>query len=131
MRTKLESQIDNEFECMGIKPHVYHFNDHARSITGIDNRPAPNPHRIWAYGGVTVVTQNPDRSAVEGAVLKEQAALGIFHTASKDTLAGLRGRGPYYGVAICDLRDQFSRKRGRIIAKGRLLTYLKEAKSDE
>lgn len=30
------------------------------------------------------------------------------------------------GVAICDMRDQFSRHRGRIIAKGRLLKSLEK-----
>jgi hypothetical protein len=118
MTTKLEARIDAEFEHRGIKPYVYHFNGRQHIGGG-------NPHRIWAFGGVTIATHNPDRAAIEMMVLEEQRTCGIFHNTAKDTLAGLQRQGEY-GISICDWRDQFSRKRGRIIAKGRLLKYLKE-----
>jgi hypothetical protein len=122
MTTKLEARIDAEFERRGVKPYVYHFNDHSRKEGG-------NPHRIWAFGGVTIATHNPNRATIEGLVLEEQRTCGIFYNAAKDTLAGLHKRG-IYGIAICDNRDQFSRKRGRIIAKGRLLKQLKAAEQE-
>ena len=119
MKSKLEAHIDKEFEGIcGVKPRVYHFNDHSRKEGG-------NPSRIWAFGGVTVATHNPDRAVIESMVLEEQRTCGIFYNAAKDTIAGLRKQG-IYGVSICDWRDQFSRKRGRTIAKGRLLKHLKE-----
>lgn len=117
MRTKLEARIDEGFTRNGFAPYVYHFNDHSRKEGG-------NPHRIWAFGGVTIATHNPDRAAIERLVLEEQRNCGILYNAAKDVLAGLRKRG-IYGIAICDNRDQFSRKRGRIIAKGRLLKHLR------
>ena len=116
MRSKLEARIDAEFMQMCVKPYVYHFNDHSRKEGG-------NPHRIWAFSGVTIATLDPNRAAAEAVILEEQRVCGIFHNAAKDTLAGLR-KHLYFGVAICDNRDQFSRKRGRIIAKGRLLKHL-------
>lgn len=32
----------------------------------------------------------------------------------------------FYGISVCDKRDTFNRQRGRIIAKGRFLKYLKK-----
>ena len=52
-----------------------------------------------------------------------------IHSA-KWVMTELHGLG-YHGVAICDHRDDFSRKRGRIIAKGRLLKYLKQSRPPE
>jgi hypothetical protein len=121
MTTKLEARIDMELKHRGVKPYVYHFNDHSWKEGG-------NPHRMWAFGGVTIATHNPDRVVVEAMVLEEQRNCAIFHSAAKDTLVGLRKRG-IYGISICDNRDQFSRKRGRIIAKGRLLKHLKAVRS--
>ncbi len=42
-------------------------------------------------------------------------------------IQGLKGT-HIYGVAICDKRDQFNRQRGRIIAKGRLLSHLQDSR---
>ena len=116
MRTKLEARIDAEFMQMGMKPYVYHFNDHSRKEGG-------NPHRIWAFGGVTIATLNPDREEIETMVLDEQRDSSICYGTATGVLSGLHERG-IFGIAICDNRDQFSRKRGRIISKGRLLKYL-------
>ncbi len=117
MTLSLENLTDARIAAMGVKVYVYHFNDHSYKIDG-------NPHRIWAFGGVTIATQNPNRTTIEGLVLEAQRTCGIFHNAAKDTLASLRKRG-IYGISICDCRDQFSRKRGRIIAKGRFLKHLR------
>jgi hypothetical protein len=121
MIQSLEERIDMEFKHRGVKPYVYHFKDHSWKEGG-------NPHRIWAFSGITIATYNPDRAVVEAMVLEEQRNCGIFYGAAKDTLVGLRKRG-IYGISICDSRDQFSRKRGRIIAKGRLFKHLKAMRS--
>lgn len=116
MKSKLEARIDAE---IGMEVYVYHFHDHTRS----------NPRRIWAFNGITIATPDPGRTFIEDIVLGEQRACGIYYNAASDVLKGLHARG-ICGAAICDWRDQFSRKRGRIIAKGRLLKYVKECKGE-
>jgi hypothetical protein len=119
MKSKLEARIDAE---LGVEVYVYHFHDHSRREGG-------NPHRIWAFGGITIATPNMGRTFVEDIVLEEQRVCGIYHNAASDMLKGLHAS-DIHGVAICDWRDQFSRKRGRVIAKGRLLKYLKECRGE-
>ena len=111
MRSKLEDQLDKEFEQMNVKPWVYH-------IKHLD-----------LFDGVTIVADS--RHSTEDIAyivhdLDGECDHGDYDIAAPATWLReqLVERG-FYGVAICDWRDSFSRKRGRLIAKGRLLKYLK------
>ncbi|RJS68566.1 hypothetical protein CW696_08450 [ANME-2 cluster archaeon] len=125
MKSKLESRIDAEFERIGVKPYVYH----VREIhLGVYRRV------LQLFNGVTIATDTP---------LNYFGHLGLETIFELDTRAYMcpeiiKNPGVwmqkelancgFYGVAICNRKDQYSRKRGRIIAKGRLLRHLKEHK---
>jgi len=110
MKSKLETQLDKEFEQMNVKPWVYH-------VTDLD-----------MFNGVTIVSPNKqDAGAIEDVVHTIDGFCQHPESVSPATemREELNDRG-FVGVAICDYRDTFSRKRGRIIAKGRLLKQLKK-----
>lgn len=111
MRTKLEDHIDKEFEEMDTNPWVYHVKT------------------LEYFGGITVVDDSRHDTDDINSMVYE-----IEHECNDDasTISApstwmrtqLAKRG-FYGIAICDWRDTFSRKRGRVISKGRLLKHLK------
>ena len=125
MKSKLESRIDAEFEHIGVKPYVYHI----RVLY-------PGRHRrlLRLFEGITIATDSPQKaSEVKLTVFGLDDACALlypeFVTAPSAWMQKeLADRG-FYGVAICNREDQYSRKRGRIIAKGRLLQHLKERKT--
>ena len=113
MTTKLETQLDQEFESMGVKVYVYHIRD------------------VKMFGGITIATETrQDMVALSQMItaldfkcrIKSMGTYRIEFPGAwiRKELA----RHDFHGVAICDRRDRFSRKRGRIIAKGRLLKTL-------
>lgn len=125
MKSKLEQKLDKEFEDLGIHPYVYHIRAYNE---GLQLRKL-----LRLFNGITIA--DPRKMAtvdVEHDVgeliedLKEK--LRAFDRADphpvRSMIAELRAF-DYYGVAICDRRDNFSRKQGRIIAKGRLLKYFR------
>lgn len=110
MKSKTEIKLDKEFEKIGVKPRIYYF-------VG-----------MYPFGTVTVATDNPEHTwkdimtyignGIGGGIVNEFGrATRLLHT--------LQDSYCLYGVAICNIRDQFNRKQGRIIAKGRLLKSLK------
>ena len=109
MKSNIEKRLDRELEDMGVQTRTYHLKE------------------MWPFAGVTIVTA--DREGSFRAV-KEMVQKAIsMHTLNKATKTkkDLNDLG-IFGVAICDVRDQYSKKRGRIIAKGRLLKELKRQK---
>lgn len=114
MKSKLETQLDKAFEQMNVRPWVYHVTD-----TGVS-------------GGITIVAPaRQDHNNIEDVVydieediIHEYRIEGNVVAPSTWMKERLVERG-FIGISICDCRDTFSRKRGRTIAKGRLLKYLK------
>lgn len=113
MKSKLEQKLDLEFEVMNIKPRTYHFiND------------------VCPFNGITIVDErltweNVRRHIFTALYFNDDERWRYFFPATRMVNA-LHARG-IYGIAICDGRDSYSRQRGRIIAKGRLLKHLEEA----
>lgn len=114
MKSKIEEKLDKEFEELGIKPRIFHF------VSGSLRYP---------YAGITIV--DTAYYATYGGVLdfvKQAIDMSRFSDHNNTSeLKALLNSGAW-GVAICDKRDTFNRKRGRVIAKGRLLKRLKGRK---
>jgi len=121
----LEYKVDKELAELGIRPYVYHIRAYDE---GSSQRKL-----LRMFNGITIVDIKQGLSTdVEVDVYRligelesklKKFARSDLHPATW-MMIELRKLG-YYGVAICDRRDNFSRKRGRIIAKGRLLKYLR------
>jgi hypothetical protein len=108
MKKNDERKADLGLKQLGVTPRIYHIREH-----------------MWPFAGVTIVTadQEGSFSAVKTMVQKEIS----MHTLNKATKTkkNLNDLG-IYGVAICDVHDEYNKKRGRTIAKGRLLKHLKQ-----
>lgn len=125
MKSNLETRINRELAVLGTKSYIYHVREYGE---GQQRR------KIHFFNAITVAHYKyiPNQFVVEDVVhavdaLKwELAPYDHRDNIQPSTwvLEKLRDMG-YYGIAICDSRDEFSRKRGRLIAGGRLLEYLK------
>ena len=118
MNSKTEKKLDEEFEKLEIMPRIYHF---------VGDFP---------FGAVTIAIDNRKlgwSNSWEGIADYMRDCriyvVGREHNRATRFLQEMRKEN-FYGIAICDRRDQFNRKRGRIIAKGRLLKHLKEEKKE-
>lgn len=121
MKTKLEEQLDAEFEKMGVKLHVYHFTSDVLPFTAVtiaDDCVVP-------LGG-SKESWKSMRGIIDNTLTREYLWMRKCSPATR-FIQGLK-LSHIYGIAICDKRDQFNRQRGRIISKGRLLKHLKEQK---
>jgi len=109
MKSKIEIELDRKFERMGVRPKIYHFTEN-----------------VYPFRAVTIATER-NITWKEGRTLLDDIIGSFFdslkHQQASKTKEAFEREG--YGVAICDIRDQFSRKRGRIIAKGRLFNLNK------
>jgi hypothetical protein len=107
-RSRRERALDAEFERMGVKPRVYHFTKDMCTFNVVTVALA----KQWRKG----VTENIVKNCVEAAhdELENKATAAILI---------LRQAG-IYGVSICDRSDVFSKRYGRMKAKGRLLQHL-------
>ena len=110
MKSKTEKKLDDEFKEMGVKPQIYHF---------IEN--------VKPFKAITILEYfSPSYTSA-----RKKLDVARFHqycrSPATELLDALHRQG-VFGIAICDMRDQFNRQRGRIIAKGRLLKHLKGAK---
>lgn len=112
-----ERKLDEEFAKLGVKPYMYHF---TKDIAD-----------IWPFKAITIV-DSEKRSKMNYWSILSRALVDFRASGSKLTAAflefvGLQSdEGHYFGVAICSVKDNFDRRKGRIIAKGRLLKQLKE-----
>jgi hypothetical protein len=109
MKSNIEKRLDREFEDMGVQTRTYHLKE------------------MWPFAGMTIVIE--DRECSFYTVLEMVQKAISMHTLNKATKTkkNLNDLG-IFGVAICDIRDQYSKGRGRIIAKGRLWKEVKERK---
>ena len=108
MKTKIEQKLDREFENMGVKPSIYHLRK-----------------GILPFAGVTVAILEGDYNTARNRVWDSMAT---YHSASG--VKAICERQGMPGIAICDLRDQYSKRIGRVIAKGRLLKALRKKNAD-
>jgi hypothetical protein len=108
MKNKLEQKLDAELGRMGVKIHTYHLRSH-----------------VWPFTGVTIIIADREWTYMTVKIMmQKEISMYTLNTAT-ETKKNLNAMG-IYGVALCNIRDQYSKKRGRIIAKGRLLKHLKE-----
>lgn len=103
MGTKLEKKLDEELEKMNVRPWIYHFTD------------------TYPYRAVTIIMQRRQVHSLLSQMVKECCQYCNY----KRIIQEMHYQG-MYGIAICSFADEFNRERGRTIAKGRLLKYLKE-----
>ena len=108
MKKKNEREADLGLKQLRVTPRIY-----------------PIRQCIWPFAGVTIVTA--DRVGSFSAVKTMVQKKILMHTLNKATKTkkNLNDLG-IFGVAICDVRHQCNKKRGRTIAKGRLLKHLKQ-----
>ena len=120
----LEARLDREFKTMNAKVYVYHIRD-----------------GVKMFGGLTITTEiKQDMAALSQMIweLSHKCEIGALFTNPPNRIDApatwmrkeLAKRG-YHGVALCAYRDQFSRKRGRIIAKGRLLKAIRQREEQD
>ena len=110
MKSKIEQKLDAEFEKRGVIPHIYHF-------TGENVEP---------YRAITVALKEPQRyEVVQDGVIGLVGRSLCRHPRYRVAFL-LRYMHGMAGIAICNRRDNFDRRKGRVIAKGRLLKHLKE-----
>lgn len=123
MRSKLEQKIDKELENLGIHVWVYHIRAYGE---GSQRRILGSFNSITIADVQHKLTSDIERDVGEAIenLIRERMMHGVDIHPATFVMKVLREFG-YYGIAICDRRDNFSRKRGRIIAKGRLLKHLR------
>lgn len=109
MKNKDERKVDQELEKFGVSPRIYHFQTQVEPFTSIT---IAEDRLTWAGA----------RRELDKIFPRVDINL---HGKATRLRAELR-RIDIYGVAICDLRDEFDRRRGRTIAKGRFLKHLKK-----
>nr|QNO41459.1 hypothetical protein CIDILJJO_00006 [Methanosarcinales archaeon ANME-2c ERB4]QNO42107.1 hypothetical protein INBEEEIC_00009 [Methanosarcinales archaeon ANME-2c ERB4]QNO42310.1 hypothetical protein OEDCDHIP_00027 [Methanosarcinales archaeon ANME-2c ERB4]QNO42473.1 hypothetical protein LBOOMNCC_00026 [Methanosarcinales archaeon ANME-2c ERB4]QNO42703.1 hypothetical protein AOABALHP_00006 [Methanosarcinales archaeon ANME-2c ERB4] len=109
----LEVYLDEELALLGVTPHITHLRltktdcFAAVTVAAPDYEDHLGMHiRLFRFFGAAFVAQRQD--------------LGRFLVGA---FAGIEN-----GVALCHHLDQFNRKRGRIIAKGRLIKAIRAAR---
>ena len=134
MKSKPEIKLDEEFERLGIKPRIYHFTERVVSFNAITivTQFDITWDRMWELVKESVLGK---RKQYSEKTIGEEEEKPTLHKADQSDTTSIFNRATrllqnlaaisFYGVAICDKRDQFNRQRGRIIAKGRLLKHLK------
>ena len=110
MKQSQEERIDAELAELGIKAHITHLKQcpgcYYAHVTVATSRKEEYPHLDIALGAAYLEARVEKRSDLGNIVTHAFAQSGA-------------------GVALCHHLDNFSRKRGRIIAKGRLLKLMR------
>lgn len=120
----LERKVDKELADLGVKPYVYHIRAYGEGS---------QQKLLRLFNQITIVDTKKmamiDVEYIVGELIEElKKKLRMFARSDLHPATWMMRElqaFDYYGIAICDRRDNFSRKRGRIIAKGRLLKYLR------
>lgn len=105
-RSRRERALDAKFESIGMKPLVYHF-------TNIDT-----------FSAVTIAQDRFIEFSYRLLQREIQQYKSTFIEPATRLLNQLAKNYNIYGVAICDKNDVFSKRYGRMKAKGRLLQHL-------
>jgi len=108
MKKKDEKMADLGLKQLGVNPQIYHFDSRTKPFTAITI--AEN-----VFSWVSIRTTLDDiLTRVLPAYPHEKATKLRLELAQRNI----------FGVSICDSGDYFNRRRGRTIAKGRLLKHL-------
>lgn len=113
-----ERFLDSKFYRLGIKPRIYHFTEN-----------------VHPFGAITIAVDTPlTWKKVRGIVDKNLITLNDLiasnpdmHSRATYMLAGLR-EWNIHGVAVCIEQDNYSKKYGRMKAKGKLYQWLIKGK---
>lgn len=114
MRKKDEQKADAGLSMFLVKPKIYHYTFNVLPFTAIT---------IAAHG----FSWDIGRQRIDEALLE----LWNHEPAPATRTLRLLRANNIHGVAICDYGDQFNARRGRTIAKGRLLKHLKHIKEEK
>lgn len=111
-----EEYLAEEFGLLGVKPHITHLKQDSDCVYSFVTVAAPRYElyrdlrtallEIYLEGAISRKTG----SALDALIVKRFAEFGC-------------------GVAPCHAADNFSRKRGRIMSKGRLLKLLRKERA--
>lgn len=112
----LEEYLDEEFKLLGVVPHVRHLYPIC-DVVGL-----PRAVTIASIDPINIESMQYAISAIE--ILYGRMGSKQSRSVSSFMKQQLEADG-CAGIAVCDYRDQFSRKRGRLISKGRLLKALR------
>ena len=110
-KLRLEAWLDEEFRLMGVEPYIHHIkliNDAYFNVVTV-----AAPHHI-SYDDIVKQLAIIVGNCCEAG----RTDYGRFLVDAFSKIG--------WGVALCHHSDQFSRKRGRIIATGRLLKRLRK-----
>jgi len=105
-----EEYLDEEFRLMHVEPHITHLKQ---------------PEDCY-YSAVTVASRDEVffRNALAVCYAEAYESKNAKHKLGERIINAFRERD--CGVALCHHLDQFNRKRGRIIAKGRLFKLMRK-----
>lgn len=105
--SKREQALDDAFERMGVKPRIYHFTD------------------ISTFKAITIATIDDAVSYIYvRTYLLVYFALGINPATRTTNIIDKLRDIELYGVAICDIHDNFNKLHNRNKAKGQLMQHL-------
>jgi len=115
MKKKDERIADFGLKQLGVTPQIYHFEK-----------------RVDPFIAITIADNIMSWATVRGAIddiLSTILPCLLYEKATR--LREELKQWGIYGVSICDSRDQFNRRQGRTIAKGRLLKHLKVQRAEQ
>ena len=118
MNSKVEKELDKKFK---VTPRIYHFTEQVSPFRAITTAILPFskfPPRYYSWREVAIIVKFDIEYVITHR--KYDHSCELLKRLAKHNIKG---------VAVCVKRDQFSRQRGRIIAKGRLLKALKCGKT--
>lgn len=111
----LEEYLDEEFGLLRVKPHITHLKQDLGCY----------------YSYITAATLAPIEYGILDTAISAiylEGAVKHITGSALDALIVQRFAENMAGVSPCHAADNFSRKRGRIIAKGRLLKVLRKGR---
>jgi hypothetical protein len=111
-----EAYLEEEFKLLGVKPHIVHLKQYPSCVYSVVTVAASQyePYRNLSIALSTIY--------LEGSILHKTGS-------ALSALLATRLAEHDCGVAPCHAADNFSRKIGRIMAKGRLLKLLRAKKA--
>ena len=149
-KSKREQKLDDEFERMDIKPHVYHipkqkidemirdadFRWDSRSQKRSQRNVEIEKRYPFLINGITIVTTKQVTWSIMCAFVESNtnalSSEGDGCNMASKLIERLQNRNHIYGgVAVCDFSDQYHKRQGRIKAKGRLIQQLKGNKKEQ
>jgi hypothetical protein len=115
MKKRDEKLADTRLRLLRVSPRIYHFDMFMKPFRAIT---IAEDVLTW-----------PQVRKILDTIFSRTIAYQAFEEAT--TLRKELCSRHIYGVAICNEHDQFSRQRGRTIAKGRLWKHLKRIEKEQ